>query len=445
MGEAMKIKELRVYLEGKPLGTLSEDKNGKHSFLYDHDGNGQLSLSMPRQLEPWTGKTVEAYIDGVLPDDRTMRQRIGRLYDVNANNPFALLTAIGLDCAGGVQFVPLDCLDLLHQEEELRPVSDDDIGKRLTDLARDMPTTWQDPSEHWSLNGAQGKIALRRDDGRWFEALGATATTHILKPGVLQLNEQAFNEYICMKTLANLNVAVSESSFHGFGGTPAIVSTRWDRAATKAKGGSKSIRRIHQEDLCQAMSFMTREKYQSEGGPGAVAIIEFLRANQLSETDVVQFAVGLMLNFLIGGTDAHAKNYAILEPVDETPRLAPFYDIASIFGYDERGDRKGERKMAMSIGGEYHYERIEWRHWLRLCQEAKLDAGLIAGLLRHYAEILPDAFNDTAKTALAEVSHLKISRQSLRTPNGSSAQSRKELVNRIAAGINRRCDTVLDW
>lgn len=442
----MQAKELHVFLEGQHIGILHEDAKGHHSFIYSEStGIAQLSLSMKRRPAPWTGKPVEAYIDGVLPDDRSVRERIGRLYDISARNPFALLTAIGLDCAGGVQFATPENMELLDQPEELRPISEAEIGERLRGLINAGHDSWHDIDEHWSLNGAQGKIALRKIGDTWFEALGAAATTHILKPGVAQLREQAFDEYVCLKTIEKLGVDVSQSRFQSFDGTPAIVSTRWDRAATKAKDGSESIRRIHQEDLCQAMSFMTREKYQSEGGPGAVAIIEFLRANQLSETDVVQFAVGLMLNFLIGGTDAHAKNYAILEPVDETPRLAPFYDIASIFGYDERGDRKGERKMAMSIGGEYHYERIEWRHWLRLCQEAKLDAGLIAGLLRHYAEILPDAFNDTAKTALAEVSHLKISRQSLRTPNGSSAQSRKELVNRIAAGINLRCDTVLDW
>lgn len=193
------------------------------------------------------------------------------------------------------------------------------------------------------------------------------------------------------------------------------------------------------------MSYMTRQKYQSDGGPSANSIIAFLRINALAETDIIQFTTGLMLNFLIGGTDAHAKNYAILEPVGEASRLAPFYDIASIFAYDQRGDRKGERKMAMSIGGEYHYERITLKHWLKLCKDAKLDAELIAGLLRHYAEILPDTFNDTAKSALTDVAKLKISPESLRTPNGSSAIERKELVKRIGAGIRRQCDMVLNW
>ncbi|WEV64200.1 hypothetical protein [Bifidobacterium sp. ESL0732] len=94
-------------------------------------------------------------------------------------------------------------------------------------------------------------------------------------------------------------------------------------------------------------------------------------------------------------------------------------------------------------GDEYYYERIELKHWLRLCQGTKLDVELIAGLLKHYAEILSDTFNGTAKIALTDVVKLKISPESFRMPNSSSANARKELVNRIGAGVKRHCDSVL--
>lgn len=101
----MPDKTLIVLLEGRRIGILQEDSAGKHSFTHDADAPAQLSLSMPRRAKPWTGAPIEAYIDGVLPDDLGMRKKIGRQYGVNGNNPFALLTAIGLDCAGGAQFV----------------------------------------------------------------------------------------------------------------------------------------------------------------------------------------------------------------------------------------------------------------------------------------------------------------------------------------------------
>ena len=174
-------KELVVLLQNTPIGVLSEDKQGKHSFTYfpGTDESLQLSIAMPHRVSAWTGKVVEAYIDGILPDDPNVRQRIGRQYGVNARNPFALLSAIGLECAGGVQFVPPEDVDSLHERNELVPVSERQIGERLRTLTRDGQASWLANDEHWSLNGAQEKIALRRQNGQWYEAHGAAATTHI--------------------------------------------------------------------------------------------------------------------------------------------------------------------------------------------------------------------------------------------------------------------------
>ena len=71
----MPDKTLIVLLEGRRIGILQEDSAGKHSFTYDADAPAQLSLSMPRRAKPWTGAPIEAYIDGVLPDDLGMRKK----------------------------------------------------------------------------------------------------------------------------------------------------------------------------------------------------------------------------------------------------------------------------------------------------------------------------------------------------------------------------------
>ena len=187
-----KSKELLVFLQGNPLGILSEDTQGRHVFTYlpESDVSLNLSIALPHRTSPWTGAAVEAYIDGVLPDDPNIRQRIGRQYGVNARNPFALLSVIGLDCAGGVQFVPPAQIDTLRRTSELVPISEEQIGLRLQAMGQGGRASWQANDEHWSLNGAQGKIALRRQNGQWYEAHGAEATTHIIKPGISNLLEQ---------------------------------------------------------------------------------------------------------------------------------------------------------------------------------------------------------------------------------------------------------------
>lgn len=288
-----KIKMLNVFLEGIHLGVLQEDLFGNHTFTYDlsSPSNAQLSLSMPRRAAPWKGIAVEAYIDGILPDDPAVRQRIARLHGVNARNPFSLLTAVGLDCGGGVQFIPEKSDSLIT--ETITPISKEQIGQRLEKITGEQPPSWQSPDEHWSLNGAHDKLAVRFTNGQWYEAEGKAATTHIIKPGVSSLHEQAFNEYICLNTAKKLGIPVAQSDYCLFGGIPAIVSERWDRIVDNSVAPA-IVKRIHQEDLCQAMSVMTDQKYESEGGPGATDIVHFMRDNGLPEDSVHLFFKALV-------------------------------------------------------------------------------------------------------------------------------------------------------
>ncbi|MBW3091651.1 type II toxin-antitoxin system HipA family toxin [Bifidobacterium sp. 82T10] len=432
-----KIKTLDVLLEGHRIGVLQENSAGKHTFTYDMSApiTAQLSLSMPRRTTPWEGTPIEAYIDGILPDDPAIRQQIARTYGANARNPFSLLTAVGLDCGGGVQFVVPGQYDEIRSEERVVPISEEQIGARLLSIAGSGQSTWQSSGEHWSLNGAQEKIALRFTDGQWYEAEGAAATTHIIKPGIRDLKEQAFNEYLCMKTAERLSLPVAESEYRMFNHVPAIVSTRWDRHID-SRSVPSTVNRIHQEDLCQAMSVMTAQKYQADGGPGAVSIVRFLRDNGFPEEDVRLFFKALAFNYLIAGSDAHAKNYAILEPAGQLPRLAPLYDLASMFAYDT--SRK-DRKLAMSIGGEYSWERIDLRHWHRFAEACAGpdDWDMLANILIDLAVRTLPAFIQSSFEALNMLSQL--------AEDNQDTEDKLELIRRIREGISEQSAKVLQW
>lgn len=429
-------KKLIVFLEGQRIGILQEDISGKHSFIYDADAPAQLSLSMPRRSQPWTGKPIEAYIDGVLPDDPMTRRAIGKQYGVNGNNPFALLSAIGLDCAGGAQFVPPEQIETVKDDPySLVPISEKEIEQRLASIAGTSDASWQASDEHWSLNGAQDKIALHYANGKWYEAHGTAPTTHIIKPGIHALHEQAFNEYICMKTIGALGIPVAQTTFRMFGETPALVSTRWDRKISTVNG-RPIVQRIHQEDFCQATAHSTQEKYQSDGGPSAQDIIQCMRNNNLSEIDIDQFYIALVVNFLIGGTDAHAKNYALLEPTGAKPSFAPLYDTAPMYAYETQ---RKQRKLAMSIGGEYNYERIELRHWQKLTEPfGSKDFKFCCSMLQTLSQIMPITFMATAINCLQKVSALDQS-------NSSVFENRKKLIDKIGRGLTEQCNRVESW
>ena len=94
---------------------------------------------------------------------------------------------------------------------------------------------------------------------------------------------------------------------------------------------------------------MPTKKYQNEGGPSPPDIIELLRTYSTDrESDVDTFVDALGFNWLIAGTDAHAKNYSLLLAEGPNVRLAPLYDIASMLPY--KGIDVKKIKLAMKIG-----------------------------------------------------------------------------------------------
>ena len=93
-----------------------------------------------------------------------------------------------------------------------------------------------------------------------------------------------------------------------FGEELAIIIDRYDRRRT-----DRGIERVHQEDACQSLGVMPQIKYQNQGGPGVVDIVNLLRTYSTArEEDPLTFMDAVAFNWLIAGTDAHAKNYSLL-------------------------------------------------------------------------------------------------------------------------------------
>ena len=363
-------KELLVYIAGTYAGKLREIDSGRLTFKYSSDYFGPpLSLSMPIDSVEYQDKVVRPYLMGLLPDSQSVRREIARRYDVSGDNPFALLSEIGLDCPGAIQIVKGDDKEMLLRSENLVPVSEKDIAKRLAILNASDEPSWVLESEHWSLGGAQNKIALRFTEGRWFRCEGAAATTHILKPGISRLELQALDEYACMKLAKAVGLPVAEVTYKLFEDEPAIVVERFDRSSTE----TGEILRLHQEDFCQALSVLPDKKYASDGGPSTSDVINLLKKTDQSEENIEQFLAYLFFNYLIGGSDAHAKNFSFVFDEKGKAFLAPLYDVASIFPYVE-SDRAVYR-MAMNIGGENRFGKVGADAVVRLARTNDLDIG----------------------------------------------------------------------
>ncbi|MGH2904120.1 MAG: type II toxin-antitoxin system HipA family toxin [Solirubrobacteraceae bacterium] len=385
---------LLVILDDSVAGTLTRLRGGRLRFDYDpgyqqRPGRTPLSLSMPVQVASHADRVITPWLWGLLPDNDAVLRRWARDFHVSAASPFSLLsTPIGEDCAGAVRFAAPDEVDrVLGRPGDVAWLSDDDVGERLRELREDA-TAWLGRSftGQFSLAGAQAKTALLCKDGRWGVPSGAPPTTHMLKPAVIGLDDHDLNEHLCLDAARRAGLLVARTTLTRFGEETAVVVARYDRRTSP--GGN--IARVHQEDLCQALGEPPSRKYQNEGGPRPAQIARLLRNAMpptVAEDAVRRFADALIWNWLIGGTDAHAKNYSLLLAAEQV-RIAPLYDVASALPY---GVHERKLRFAMKIGSSY--DVFPHRNtWPGAARDLGLDADALVERARELAVVGPDAF-----------------------------------------------------
>ena len=405
--------QLIALLDGREVGTVHY-KNARLAFIYSDawriDPNAYpLSLSMPLASAEHGHARIEAFLWGLLPDNDRVLENWGRRFQVSPRNVFRLITHVGEDCAGAVQFVRPERLEALQKEplfREVKWLTADEVAERLRALRADH-SQWRNAQDtgQFSLAGAQPKTALLFERQRWGVPSGRVPTTHILKPPTGEWDGHAENEHFSLRLARAAGLIVPNSTVQHFGDEIAIVVERYDRV----RGGGRWSR-IHQEDMCQALGLHPTSKYESDGGPGVRAIAELLREQSSNpEEDVQSFVDAIAFNWLIAGTDAHTKNYALLLGGSGAVRLAPLYDLASILPYQTINLQKA--KLAMKIGGEYRLRNIRLRHWKRFAADLRLDEAWLMERIRTMAASLPDHTTSIRNELEADgLSHITMTR-----------------------------------
>lgn len=384
---------LTILLSGRIAGRLEADGNGNPRLRYadtwlNTAGAYAVSLSLPLTRADFTPQAVSAVLWGLLPDNESLLQRWGTRFHVSPRNPVALLSHVGEDCAGAIQFVSDERLEsiLAGSDDRVEPLSDAELAERLRRLRQDngMARNVDDVGQ-FSLAGAQSKIALlRQDDGGWAIPAGRVPTTHILKPPGGDYDGFVENEMFCLRLAQALGLPAATVEKIDIGGETAICVSRYDRARMNG-----NLVRVHQEDFCQALGVMPQIKYQSQGGPGPADLAKVLWDHSSQpRNDVETLFAALAFNYLIGGTDAHAKNYSLLFGAGGNVRLAPLYDISSALPYPQLQKRK--IKMAMKIGNHYRWWDIRLEDWRATAASMRLEPAWALETLAAMCLLLPE-------------------------------------------------------
>lgn len=371
--------ELGVFLGTEELGAIERRGPSRYRFAYSArslavhgEGVAILSASLPLRQKTFSPSQSAPFFEGLLPEG-AVRAAIANSFGLSQEDGFGLLEALGADCAGAVIVLPKGDPLPAPDQGGVRVLSAEELESKVENLPRRPLGVSAEPGGlRLCLGGIQDKLVLfRTASGQFGEPTGGAPSTCLIKPDYGRYEDLAANEAFCMRVAGAAGLDVASTEVIDIGSTPCLYVERFDRA-TDDEG---RIVRIHQEDMCQALSILPAAKYEENGGPSVAAVVNLLRRQRSARAalDINAFARAVLVNFLLGNGDAHGKNFALLyDPVDGV-RLAPLYDIVSTAVYPDVTDR-----LAMRIGGLDDPAAVDLAAWGKLA----VDCGLGRQLAR---------------------------------------------------------------
>lgn len=423
---------LKVFLNGRLVGHLRKSSAGAIDFQYDEgwltwEHAMPVSLSLPLREDRYIGKPVIAVFDNLLPDNDAIRRRLAERVKAEGDDAYSLLTAVGRDCIGALQFLQEGMESGGVGKVEGQEADEKQIADILNGLGTAPLGVTEDDEFRISIAGAQEKTALLRWKERWYIPHGTTATTHILKPAIgklengIDLSLSVENEHFCMSFIAALGLPAAKTEIQGFAGKRVLVVERFDRQWTK---NGRLLRRP-QEDCCQALSVPPNIKYEPDGGPGIREILELLKGSDDPENDQKIFLKAQIAFWLLGATDGHAKNFSVFLNSGGRFHMTPIYDVMSAQPNVDAGQiRINKMKLAMAVGDNRHYvlDTILPRHFIQTAVLSGLPVEVVTGILEEI---------DSDVSAALE-----------KTLSGLPSQFPEALTESISKGIKARLQQV---
>lgn len=407
-------KELSVRLNGVEIGTLFLI-NGKMEFVYSEKAKFPISLSLPLQKEPYKENVCRAYFGGLLPENYNMRDLLAKKYNININDDFKLLEAIGRDCAGAISFHQKDELELEQEFVKIKGkiLSEQELIKYIEELPY-KPYM----GNRLSLSGAQEKTAICIIDNQFAFPDKDIPTTHIIKTTLPKYIQSVQNEYICMSAAKKIGIETPKVEIQRLNNLEFLLIERFDRDIEEYCNGNiddsfgrtkdcktctnhsvkKCLRmkRILQEDFAQSLGVKSRDKYSVTFKD----CLKILNKTTIPAMEKQRFVKRVIFNYLIGNTDAHSKNFSLsFYGEDNYISLAPAYDIlcSSVYDCDQR--------IAMKIGKAKFYNEVSENDWQIFAQDLDLSYKFIKTELKRQKDSIIDIIDLLAKETDCEIGY----------------------------------------
>ena len=406
---------LRVWANKLPMGWFGHEA-GQYFFQYDTDWlNSAKAYVLAPQFrlrpDPYLGESVKTFFANLLPEGAALAEILSAIHMRDAS-PFEIIGQMGEELPGvlSVRAEGNEPSGL----QQYRPLTKETLSQRIKDRDQQKPLLTSNDQSSMSLPGAQDKLGLRYDWRRdlLYDSVAITPTTHIAKPDtrLVMFQPSAINEYLCMRLAAIIKLPVPPVHLIQVPETVYVVQ-RYDRIVSDG-----NVKCLHQVDGCQLLGLGQDWKYERQGLVSLKRIVQALRGLPLPAKDLLNFQRWVMFNYLIGNSDAHAKNISVL--IDETGyALAPFYDLLCVQVY-------GDDRLALYIGDEDQYASIGAHSWEAFCEDCGFSVKPTLALFRKMA-------NDVAKSWVA------VTAQAM--ADFALSPSEVELIHSITMVIETNC------
>lgn len=345
-----------IWFENRPVARLNATDQGP-ALVYDRSwlelpATFPISVSLPLGPEPFGPKHVAPWLTNLLPEGESL-EVISRLAGVDQGDILGLFARIGRDTAGalsiGAPGTPKMAVTWIESEADLERIINDLPVK---------PFLLGTEGVSLSLAGAQNKLPLHRDnDGRLGIPINGAPSTWILKPDNPRFWGGVYNEAFCLMLARQIGLPVPQVGLGSAGARKYLLIERYDRQQRGAWW-----RRLHQEDLCQALGLFPTQKYErsqtGRPGPKFQTLVDCVR-QAAGPVSVLQLLRYLIFNVICCNTDAHAKNYAMLISA-RSVTLAPIYDVMCAEVWPNV-----TKNLSNTIAGKNRGKHLKGRHWQR--------------------------------------------------------------------------------
>lgn len=378
-------RRLHLYLNRERVGTLHEN-NDVWAPVYEREwadkvGSFDLSPALPRrQLVHRDGSTVRAvqwYFENLLPEGqlRELTAAEARLRD--QDDAFALLEYLGAESVGALTLLPPG--EEPPSEARLHPLTYEALNQRILSLPN--ASMAKQAPKRITLAGTQHKLSVVLRGDELYEPVGATLSTHILKPDHPASETYPASTYLEWLTMrlalaARLEVP-SVRLLHV--PEPVYVIERFDRRfevkslLPETGMAPPTVERVHVIDGCQLLNKARLAKY----GASVHTLRELVRACGDELTTPIRLFRWLVFNLLVANDDCHLKNLSFVASAGRL-ELAPHYDLLATGVYHTPAFADGHGAwpaVPLALRLSDTVTRFD-----QVTPEAVLDAGLALGV-----------------------------------------------------------------